>query len=34
MPDWVVIDVEATTEEGGWRVGEMEVIEIGGTVFN
>lgn len=26
---WLVIDLEATTEEGGWPLAEMEVIEIG-----
>lgn len=32
MPHWLVIDLEATTEEGGWPVAEMEIIEIGATV--
>ncbi|KPC33346.1 Exonuclease [Pseudomonas syringae pv. cilantro] len=34
MPHWLVIDLEATTEEGGWPVAEMEVIEIGATLVN
>ncbi len=32
MPHWLVIDLEATTEEGGWPLEEMEIIEIGATV--
>ena len=34
MPHWLVIDLEATTEEGGWPVTEMEIIEIGACVVN
>lgn len=34
MPHWLVIDLEATTEEGGWPVAEMEIIEIGATLVN
>lgn len=34
MPYWLVIDLEATTEEGGWPVAEMEIIEIGASVVN
>jgi inhibitor of KinA sporulation pathway (predicted exonuclease) len=34
MPHWLVIDLEATTEEGGWPVAEMEIIEIGACVVN
>ncbi|WP_426142011.1 exonuclease domain-containing protein [Pseudomonas sp. DWP3-1-2] len=34
MPHWVVIDLEATTDEGGWPVAEMEIIEIGATLVN
>ncbi|MGH8416100.1 MAG: exonuclease domain-containing protein [Pseudomonas sp.] len=34
MPHWLVIDLEATTEEGGWPVSEMEIIEIGACVVN
>ncbi|SEJ97439.1 exonuclease domain-containing protein [Pseudomonas sp. NFR16] len=34
MPHWLVIDLEATTEEGGWPVAEMEIIEIGASVVN
>lgn len=29
MGHWLVIDLEATTDEGGWPVEEMEIIEIG-----
>jgi len=29
MRHWLVIDLEATTEEGGWPLEEMEIIEIG-----
>ncbi|MEK1907238.1 MAG: exonuclease domain-containing protein [Pseudomonas sp.] len=29
---WLVIDLEATTEEGGWPVEEMEIIEIGASL--
>ncbi len=32
MPHWLVIDLEATTEEGGWPVEEMEIIEIGASL--
>ncbi|MCY1337125.1 Exonuclease [compost metagenome] len=31
---WLVIDLEATTEEGGWPVAEMEVIEIGASLVD
>ena len=31
---WLVIDLEATTEEGGWPVEEMEVIEIGASLVD
>ena len=34
MPHWLVIDLEATTDEGGWPVTEMEIIEIGATLVN
>lgn len=34
MPNWLVIDLEATTDEGGWPVTEMEIIEIGATLVN
>ncbi|MBD9484202.1 3'-5' exoribonuclease [Pseudomonas sp. PDM14] len=34
MPHWLVIDLEATTEEGGWPVSEMEIIEIGASLVN
>jgi len=32
MPHWLVIDLEATTDDGGWGLVEMEVIEIGASV--
>ena len=31
MPHWLVIDLEATTDDGGWPLEEMEVIEIGAS---
>jgi inhibitor of KinA sporulation pathway (predicted exonuclease) len=34
MSNWLVIDLEATTEEGGWPVSEMEIIEIGASLIN
>lgn len=34
MPHWLVIDLEATTDEGGWPLAEMEIIEIGATLVN
>ncbi|AJO79815.1 MULTISPECIES: exonuclease domain-containing protein [Pseudomonas] len=34
MPHWLVIDLEATTDEGGWPVTDMEIIEIGATLVN
>ena len=34
MPHWLIIDLEATTDEGGWPVSEMEIIEIGVTLVN
>ncbi|WP_213875921.1 exonuclease domain-containing protein [Pseudomonas sp. dw_358] len=34
MPHWLVIDLEATTDEGGWPVEEMEIIEIGASVVD
>ena len=32
MHHWLVIDLEATTDDGGWPLEEMEVIEIGASV--
>jgi inhibitor of KinA sporulation pathway (predicted exonuclease) len=32
MGHWLVIDLEATTDDGGWPVAEMEVIEIGASL--
>ncbi|HEY6610578.1 MAG TPA: exonuclease, partial [Pseudomonas sp.] len=29
MKHWLVIDLEATTDDGGWPIEEMEIIEIG-----
>lgn len=34
MPHWLVIDLEATTEEGGWPLVEMEVIEMGASLVD
>lgn len=34
MPHWLVIDLEATTDDGGWPVTDMEIIEIGATLVN
>jgi inhibitor of KinA sporulation pathway (predicted exonuclease) len=34
MPYWLVIDLEATTDEGGWPVAEMEIIELGASLVN
>jgi inhibitor of KinA sporulation pathway (predicted exonuclease) len=34
MPHWLVIDLEATTDEGGWPVAEMEIIEIGASLVD
>lgn len=34
MGYWLVIDLEATTEEGGWPVAEMEIIEIGASLVS
>ncbi|NQD91470.1 exonuclease [Pseudomonas sp. CrR25] len=32
MGHWLVIDLEATTEEGGWPLEDMEIIEIGASL--
>ena len=29
MQHWLVIDLEATTEEGGWPLEQMEIIVYG-----
>ena len=34
MPDWLIIDLEAKTDDGGWPVSEMEIIEIGVSLVN
>lgn len=34
MDIWLVIDLEATTEEGGWPIKDMEIIEIGASLVN
>lgn len=34
MQQWLVIDLEATTEEGGWPLTEMEIIELGATLVD
>ncbi|MBD1553806.1 exonuclease domain-containing protein [Pseudomonas typographi] len=33
-PHWLVIDLEATTDDGGWPVAEMEIIEIGACMVD
>lgn len=32
MHHWLIIDLEATTDEGGWPVEAMEIIEIGAII--
>ncbi len=32
MRQWLIIDLEATTEEGGWPIEDMEIIEIGASL--
>ncbi|HSX89749.1 MAG TPA: exonuclease domain-containing protein [Pseudomonas sp.] len=32
MGHWLVIDLEATTDEGGWPLQDMEIIEIGASL--
>lgn len=32
MGHWLVLDLEATTDDGGWPVTEMEIIEIGASL--
>src|SRR5690606_41228173 len=32
MEHWLVIDLEATTDEGGWPLRDMEIIEIGASL--
>ncbi|MEX6502681.1 exonuclease domain-containing protein [Pseudomonas zhanjiangensis] len=34
MEHWLVVDLEATTEEGGWPLEEMEIIEIGASLVD
>jgi inhibitor of KinA sporulation pathway (predicted exonuclease) len=34
MQHWLIIDLEATTEEGGWPVQDMEIIEIGASLVD
>lgn len=34
MQYWLVIDLEATTEEGGWPLEQMKIIEIGASLVN
>lgn len=34
MKHWLVIDLEATTDNGGWPTEEMEIIEIGATIVD
>jgi inhibitor of KinA sporulation pathway (predicted exonuclease) len=34
MKHWLVIDLEATTDLGGWPTQEMEIIEIGAVIVD
>ncbi|NHN76465.1 exonuclease [Azotobacter chroococcum] len=34
MDKWLVIDLEATTDEGGWPVKDMEIVEIGASLVD
>ncbi|TWI53798.1 inhibitor of KinA sporulation pathway (predicted exonuclease) [Pseudomonas duriflava] len=34
MKHWLIIDLEATTDRGGWPVEEMEIIEIGAVLIS
>ncbi|SEI50317.1 Inhibitor of the KinA pathway to sporulation, predicted exonuclease [Azotobacter beijerinckii] len=34
MDKWLVIDLEATTDEGGWPVEDMEIVEIGASLVD
>ena len=34
MKHWLVIDLEATTDDGGWPIEDMEIIEIGAVVVD
>lgn len=34
MRYWLVIDLEATTDRGGWPTEEMEIIEIGAVIVD
>lgn len=34
MKHWLVIDLEATTDDGGWPTEEMEIIEIGAVIVD
>ena len=34
MGYWLVVDLEATTEEGGWPLEDMEIIEIGASLVS
>ncbi|MDD1014596.1 exonuclease domain-containing protein [Pseudomonas rubra] len=34
MGHWLVIDLEATTDDGGWPVTDMEIIEIGAVLVD
>ncbi|MDD0974691.1 exonuclease domain-containing protein [Pseudomonas fontis] len=34
MGHWLVIDLEATTDDGGWPITDMEIIEIGASLVN
>lgn len=34
MRHWLVIDLEATTDDGGWPTEDMEIIEIGAVIVD
>ncbi|GAB3473450.1 3'-5' exonuclease [Azotobacter salinestris] len=34
MDKWLVIDLEATTDEGGWPLEDMEIVEIGASLVD
>lgn len=34
MKHWLVIDLEATTDDGGWPTEEMEIIELGAVIVD
>lgn len=34
MERWLIVDLEATTEDGGWPLEDMEIIEIGASLVD